>query len=408
MQKNQLLDKLEDEIDKISQTEDQRSANVLNNLKLSDRKTKSSASEMSEFLSAVNITIPKVGDVITGKIIEKTPSAIYLELGNMGTGIVLGKEIKDGLGLVDKLKVGDYISATVIDLENEDGFIELSIRQASIDKAWQNLQEKQEKEEVFTTKILDANKGGLIVEVNGITGFLPVSQLSSEHYPRIEDGDKAKILEKLKSLVNQELKVKIIDTDRETEKLIVSEKAAYSDKERQAVSELKVGDVVEGEISGVVDFGAFVKFLPPSKKDTGKEEEKLEGLVHISELAWQLIDDPREIIKTGDKVRCKIIGIDDTRVSLSMKALAKDPWSEISKRYKVGDVVKGVVKKINHFGAFVYLDEDIHGLAHVSELTEKNLGKSIEDIIKVGSEYQWKILSIEPKDHRMGLSLVSM
>jgi small subunit ribosomal protein S1 len=201
------------------------------------------------------------------------------------------------------------------------------------------------------------------------------------------------------------MKVCVIDTDREGQKLIVSEKAAYSEEEKKAISELKVGDVIEGEVSGVVDFGAFVKFLPPSKKDSQNEEDKLEGLVHISELAWQLIDNPREVVKTGDRVKAQIIGIDDTRVSLSIKALQKDPWAEVGEKYNVGETYAGQVRKINHFGAFVYLDDDIHGLAHVSELLEQNPGKNIEDILEIGKTYKWKILSIEPREHRMGLAL---
>ena len=366
----------------------------------------SQTSVMADFLNQQKITFPKVSDVIEGNVIALDSNAIYLDLGVFGTGIVMGREIKDGLGATDKLKIGDKVSATVTDLENEDGYIELSIREASIERAWQDLEEKQVNGEVFETKILDANKGGLIVEVNGISGFLPVSQLTNEHYPRVEEGEKSKILEKLRSFIGTEMKVKVIDTDKEGGKLIVSEKAAYSDAEKKAISELKVGDIIEGEVSGVVDFGAFVKFFPPSKKDSTHEEDKLEGLVHISELAWQLIDNPREVIKTGDRVKCQIIGIDDTRVSLSIKALQKDPWAEVEKKYKAGEIYEGQVRKINHFGAFVYLDDDIHGLAHVSELLEQNPGKNIEDILEIGETYKWKILSIEPKEHRMGLGLI--
>jgi small subunit ribosomal protein S1 len=311
----------------------------------------------------------------------------------------LGKEMKDGLGSNAKLKEGDVVSATLIDLENEDGYIELSIREASYEKSWDDIESKRDNKEAVSTKILEANKGGLMVEINGIMGFLPVSQLSSEHYPRVEDGDKNKILEMLRRLVGQELSVRILDADRETEKLIVSEKAAQSEREREVISKLTVGDIVEGEVSGVVDFGAFVKFSSPS----GKKGERLEGLVHISELAWQLIDDPREIVKTGDHVQAQIIGIEDTRISLSMKTLKEDPWTHVKERYSVGSIVDGKVDKINHFGAFVYLDKDIHGLAHVSEFQDVYSGRKMEDVFQVGETYKWKILSIEPKTHRMGL-----
>jgi len=190
--------------------------------------------------------------------------------------------------------------------------------------------------------------------------------------------------------------------------LIVSEKAAMSEKEQAMISKLKEGDVIEGEVSGVVDFGAFVKFLPKGAKvsDESAESDKLEGLVHISELAWQLIDNPREIIKVGDRIKAKIIGIDESRISLSIRALAEDPWKGVEKKYSTGKVYKGKVDKISHFGSFVYLDENIHGLAHISEFSEMYPGKKMDEMIKVGEEYDWRILSIESKDHRMGLVLV--
>lgn len=388
-----ILDKLAEEVDKIKED------------KKSGRKKTTESSSMEDLLRDNPVQIPNVGDVLEGKVIEVFSNYILLDLDSLGTGIVLGKEAKDGLG-TGKIKRGDVVSATLIDLENEDGYIELSIREASYGKSWDDLESKRDTQDVVATKVLDANRGGLLVELNGINGFLPVSQLSSEHYPRVEDGDKNKILELLKKLVGKEINVKIIDAERDSEKLIVSEKAAMSEKERKVVSELQIGDVIEGEISGVVDFGAFIKFFPPSKKDSDNDADKLEGLVHISELAWQLIDNPREIVKTGDRVEAQIIGIDDTRISLSMKALKKDPWSEIEKKYKVGDTVEGKVDKINPFGSFVYLDQDIHGLAHVSEFREVYPEKKMEDVLVVGESYEWKILSIEPKEHRMGLMLM--
>jgi small subunit ribosomal protein S1 len=356
-------------------------------------------SVMEALLEQHPVDIPQVGDVLQGTVIDVASHSALLDLGPLGTGIVLGKEMKDGLGSNAKLKEGDVVSATLIDLENEDGYIELSIREASYEKSWDDIESKRDNKEAVSTKILEANKGGLMVEINGIMGFLPVSQLSSEHYPRVEDGDKNKILEMLRRLVGQELSVRILDADRETEKLIVSEKAAQSEREREVISKLTVGDIVEGEVSGVVDFGAFVKFSSPS----GKKGERLEGLVHISELAWQLIDDPREIVKTGDHVQAQIIGIEDTRISLSMKTLKEDPWTHVKERYSVGSIVDGKVDKINHFGAFVYLDKDIHGLAHVSEFQDVYSGRKMEDVFQVGETYKWKILSIEPKTHRMGL-----
>lgn len=360
---------------------------------------------MSRLLSKSTLKFPEIGEVIEGVVLEIGTNSIYLNIEPFGTGVVLGREIKDGMGS-GKLKVGSVVTATITDLENEDGYIELSIREASYEKAWEDLESKKDTQEKVLVKVLSANKGGLLVEINGISGFLPVSQLSSKNYPRVEDGDKNKILTLLKKLVNQELEVRILDSNRENEKLIVSEKAAQKEKDREVISGLQIGDVIEGEISGVVDFGAFVKFFAPNV-DTAKltEEDKLEGLVHISELAWQLIENPRDIIKVGQKVQAKIIGIDNDKISLSIRALEKDPWSVLT--FKANDEVTGTVNKINHFGAFVYLNNDIHGLAHISEMSEMYPGKNVDDLIKAGQEYTWKILSIEPKEHRMGLVLIA-
>jgi len=389
---------LEELVDKAASKPSRATAGELKTASKKGMASDRAISPMDALLEQRPLHIPEVGDVLPGVVIDIAAHSILLDLGAFGTGIVLGKEMKDGL-LTSKVKVGDAVTATLIDLENEDGHVELSIREASYDKAWEDIEVKRTNKDVVTTKVLEANKGGLMVEINGITGFLPVSQLASEHYPRVEDGDKNKILELLKRIIGQELSVRILDADRVAEKLIVSEKAAQSERDRALIGQLAVGDIIEGDVSGVVDFGAFVKFEPRG----ARKGQKLEGLVHISELAWQLIDNPREIVKTGDHVRAKVIGVEDTRISLSIKVLKEDPWATVKDRYHVGDVVTGKVDKINHFGAFVYLDQDIHGLAHVSEFHEIFPKKKMEELFTVGQEYQWKILSIEPRTHRMGL-----
>lgn len=400
-----ILDNLAKEVDKISEDKPMPAKKTVKKAKKEEKsKEAEPTSVMEKLLSKNDFVFPQIGDTVSGKVINVSSNEIYLDLPPFGTGVVLGKEMKDGLG-TGKLEIGDVVTATITDLENEDEYIELSIREASYEKAWEDIESKKDTQDKVFTKILSANKGGLLVEVNGISGFLPVSQLSSKNYPRVEDGDKNKILNLLKKLVGQELEVRILDANREDEKLIVSEKAAQSEKDQEVISNLAVGDEISGEISGVVDFGAFVKF---SFKEEGKEgERKLEGLVHISELAWQLIENPRTIVKVGDKVSAKIIGIDGDKISLSMRALQKDPWSQIAEKYSIGDTVSGVVNRINHFGAFVYLDEDIHGLAHISEMAEAYPGKSIHEMIKVGEKYNWTILSIEPATHRMGLVLTN-
>lgn len=383
---------------------DRKTADVkVAEVKKEEKEEEIDQSPMAQLLRKNPIKTPIEGEKIEGKVIGADSKAVYLDLEMFGAGIVYGKEVRDGFGANrKKLNIGDTVTAVILDLENEDGYVELSVREAVLEEAWKDLLTKKDSRDPVITRIIDANKGGLMLEVNGVTGFMPVSQLTSEHYPRVEDGDKNKILEILKTYIGTEMTVCILDADQEDEKLIVSEKEANRDKEKTAISELKVGDIIEGEASGVVDFGAFIKFLPPSKTGDASEEDKLEGLVHISQLDWQLIEDPRKIIKVGDKVRAKIISIDDTRISLSVRELKTDPWADVAAKFNVGDIVLGKVHRINHFGAFVYLDQDIHGLAHVSGFTDYPR-KGIDEIVKNGEEYMWQIMSMEAKSHRMGL-----
>jgi len=349
---------------------------------------------MDELLQQQDLVkIPKVGDLVEGTVISVSKNEVYLDLRGLTTGVIRGKEIDDESGESEKLTIGDVTSASVMDMENERGEMELSFRMAGHQKAWDRLERLMRDETIVESRVIDANKGGLMVKVGNVIGFLPVSQLTTENYPRIEGGDKNKILAYLKTFVNKIMRTKIIDVSEKDEKLIVSEKAAWDEKQRAALSGYKMGDKVKGKITGVVDFGAFIEF-----------GEGLEGLIHISELAWQRIDDPKTVVKVGDSVEAEIIALDDTKVSLSMKKLKLDPWQEVAAKYTIGQKVKGKVLKINPFGAFVELDQEIHGLAHISELSDKPI-KNPEEIVHVGETYDFRILTIEPKDHRLGLSL---
>jgi small subunit ribosomal protein S1 len=352
-------------------------------------------STMQELLASggVEIKVPKVGDVLEGTILSAGKNEVYVDIAGIGLGVVRGRELYDESIRLQTLKAGDQVFASVVEPENKDGNIELSFRQAGQERVWSTLTDRMKAKEVIPTKILEANKGGLMVEVNGVIGFLPVSQLSSEHYPRVEEADKNKILEILKSYVGQSFEVMIITADAQDEKLIVSEKAVGEDALKEKISKLTMGQVVEGEVSGVVDFGIFLKF------GTG-----LEGLVHISELAWSRIDHPKDLYKVGQKVQAMVISIERDRISLSIKRLQADPWVEAIKKYQVGQVVKGRVTKIMPFGAFVELDPEIYGLVHSVELSNEEV-KDPSEIVKVGDERDFKIISIEPQEHRLGLSL---
>lgn len=335
---------------------------------------------------------PQIGKIIEGKIVSRARSAIFLDLGAFGTGIIYGKEFQEAKEELKNLKIGDTVFAKIIDLENEGGYIELSLSQASNELTWEKLRQKKEKGETIVVKILGANKGGLLAEVSGLSAFLPVSQLLTEHYPRVEKGDTTKILKELQKFVSKEMEVKIFDLDPRQEKLILSEKAKENEKIKEILKKYKVGEIVEGEITGITDFGVFMRF--------GKQG--LEGLIHISELDWRLIENPSDIVKIEEKVKAKIISISEGKVSLSLKALKKDPWLNIEKKYKKGDAVEGRVTKFNPYGAFVQITPKIQGLCHISEFGTKS---KMEESLKIGKKYNFQILSIDPAEHRMSLKL---
>lgn len=342
------------------------------------------------------LDVPPIGTIVNGTILEKTRNSMFIDIGTMGVGVVYGRELFDDMDTFKSAKIGDTIQATIEQLDNEEGYVELSLRSASRERSWQELKHKVESGSAFETEILDANKGGLIVRVNGVTGFLPVSQLAPDHYPRVEGGDKNKILERLKSYVGQQFTVKVITASVDEEKLIVSEKAAVSDEMSDILDTLGKGTVIEGMVSGIVDFGVFIKF-----EASGKE---LEGLVHISELAWQRIDNPANFVTIGEKVKAKVIGVDGLRISLSIKQLKTDPWKKVTDKYNLGDKVKGEILKVTPFGAFIKLDEHIHGLAHVSELPD-TYQKDPQSFLRVGDTKEFTIISLEPTEHRLGLSM---
>ena len=341
------------------------------------------------------VEFPKAGDLVHGTVVHISKGGIVLDINGRLTGLVRGKELDDESGEYSKLSLGEEAEATVVDIENEQGMLELSFRQAGHRKAWDYLQELLESGVVVEAKITDANKGGLMVKVGNVEGFLPVSQLTVEHYPRVEGGDKNKILDRLKAYTGQMFNVKVITVKEREEKMIVSEKAAWEKEQNEMLSQYAVGSEIVGRATGVVDFGVFVEF-----------GEGLEGLVHISELAWQRIDNPSDVMKVGDEVRAKIIAIDDGRVSLSIKKLMDDPWKQAQEKYAVGQIVTGTVLKLNPYGAFVELDRDIHGLAHVSELQKSGIMDPAKELTQ-GEKYTFKIISLEPAAHRLGLRLVT-
>lgn len=336
-------------------------------------------------------SMPKVGDIVEGVAIEKRGAKLFVDLGNQGTGVVYGREYYEAQDIIKNIDVGSPVTAKVVELDNEEGYIELSLREAGREKNWRDLKEKMQTGEVLSVVVKEANRGGLILELNSVRGFLPVSQLSMKHYPRVENGDKEKIFEELQKFVGTELKVKILDVNPYEDKLIFSERGSDSDEVRERLDKYKIGEVVEGEVTGVVNFGAFMKF-----------DEGLEGLIHISEIDWQLIEDPKAVLKVGEKRRAKIIDIEGDKISLSLKALRPDPWIAAAEKYSKGSLINGKATKFNPFGAFVQIEDSVQGLAHISEFgTESKMKETLE----LGKSYDFRVLSIDPKEHRLSLSL---
>lgn len=336
-----------------------------------------------------NILPYKEGDMVEATVLAVGGNRIWVDVAGQSLGFIPEREITTKAGI----KKGDKIFASVILMENEEGHVVLSMRQADREKYWQEMQEKCKSGEVVEVQITDANKGGLISEIGGIQGFLPVSQLTAEHYPRVAGGDKEEILNRLRQFIGTNIMVSVINCDKEGNKLIFSEKAVSADEVKGKIDKYKVGDKVKGKITGIVDFGLFIKI-----------DTQIEGLIHISEISWSRVSDLHKMFKVGDEVEAIIIGIDNSKISLSLKRLQDDPWVKAASKFKVGSVVTGEVTKITPFGAFVSLGDGIDGLVHVSELSEEHVVDPGQ-LVELGKEYSFKIISIEPESHRLGLSL---
>lgn len=361
-----------------------------------EKEKKNNKQDFKSLLQANPINVPKVGDVVNCKIISIDKGEVHVDIDGLTVGVVRGRELFAESNEYSDLKVGNEVEATVLELENENGEMELSFRIAGYQRVWDNIKKWMKDGITIKSRVISANKGGLMMQAEALTGFMPVSQLNPEHYPRVAGGDKNRILEKLRELVGKDLEVKVIDVNEKEEKLIVSEKAVWEDAQKAVLESYKVGDVVEGEVSALTSFGAFVKF-----------GQDLEGLVHISEIAWQRIDHPKDILKVGDKVKAQIIQLDRSKIYLSIKRLVEDPWKLAKDKYKVGDKVPGKIIKVEPFGLMVALDKDIHGLAHISELSDEPVS-NLNDKFKLGQTLDFEIVSLEPPEHRLGLRLAGI
>ena len=345
---------------------------------------------MDELLASASDSIKKVvaGDTVSGVVLSVKKHEILIDLGAQGVGLVPRREAS----FARNLEVGQEVSASVIDPEMEDGTVLLSLRKAVKDKGWDEIQAKMDAAEIVEVTPFDANRGGLLVEYEGIRGFLPVSQLSAEHYPRVGSADKDEILQRLNSLVGKGIKVRILDANKKDNKLIFSEKEAVKDGLAARFAELHVGDVIKGVVTGVVDFGVFVNV------------EGIEGLIHISEISWERVNNPSDYVKVGDEIEAKIIAIDKERLSLSMKQLVADPWLSEVESLKKGSKVEGTVTRITPFGAFVQISPAVEALVHVSELGEGN-DVDPEKIFTLNERKSFKVLDIDREGRKISLSV---
>ena len=321
------------------------------------------------------------GEFVEGAVLYISKNSVLVDLGGIATGIITGKEAHDNSDTIKGLQPGDMVAAYVIEEADKDGLVVLSLRRASQERQWNKFIDAHQNGTIIKVKPAEANKGGLLLDIDGIKGFIPVSQLAPLHYPRVDGADPSMILSRLQALTGIEFSVKIITIDKENGKLILSEKAATEDERRKTLHDLHIGQVLDGKISGLVKFGIFVAF------------DGLEGLVHISEIAWGHVSDPSRFGKLGDSVKIKVIGVEGDKISLSMKQLIADPWLEAAKKFSIGTVVDGEINRVTPFGAFLKLGEDINGLIHVSEISSVPVQDATKSL-KVGDRVRAKVIAV--------------
>jgi len=345
---------------------------------------------MDDLLAQSESSVKQIiaGEIITGTVLSMRKHEVLIDLGAQGVGFVPRREV----GFSRAMKEGDEVTASVVDAELENGYSLLSLRKAAKDRGWEEVAVKLETGEIIDVSPYDANRGGLLVEYEGVRGFLPVSQLSAEHYPRVGSSDKDEILQRLNGLVGQTLKVRILDSDRKANKLIFSEKEAVKDGLAERFDKLKVGDTVTGVVTGAVDFGAFVNV------------EGIEGLVHISEISWERVSNPSDYVKVGQTIQAKIISIDKDRLSLSIKQLVQDPWLSEVEQFNSGDSVEGTVTRITPFGAFVQISPAVEALVHISEL---GAGSDVdpEKVFTLNERKSFTVLDVDKDNRKISLSL---
>lgn len=335
---------------------------------------------------------PRMGAMVDASFINAVSKAAYFDIGGFGTGVVHGLEFMNAREIIKTMAAGDVIPAKIVSLDGDlAGMIELSITEASRQKTWGQVQELFESAEPTKVRVVGVNPGGLLVAIGDLKGFLPLSQMNVDRFPK--DGSRQPTVDDFKQFLGEELTVKVINVNAKKNKLIVSERESTAVNTRELLANYKPGDVVKGLVSGLADFGIFVRFI---------DNPQIEGLVHISEITHRIVDNPKDVAQMNDPLTVKILDIRDGRVYLSLKALAEDPWQNEIKSYKAGKEVKGTIYKFTAFGALVNLDAGLQGSLHLAE------GESIEDMkaaVELGSEHSFVVDSVRAEDKRIVLKL---
>lgn len=366
-----------------------------------------------------NVAPVRDGDLVEGAVIKEEGPFVFVDLGIKGTGIALKKEIR-GIGSKanSSLAAGNMVYK-VRNAEGEHGYVELSFRDAQEDVLWKELGEKKEKGEFIKVKIVGNNKGGLLAKVDGIDAFLPASQLSRSNYPKVEDGDPKKIFQELQKFIGTTIEAAVFSFDKDQRQIILSEKAKDVERKKKLLRQFNEGDIVSGNISVICSFGAFMEFLATeptaaaagtaaktdiagkddaTENEDGEGSNMIEGLIHVSELSWQMVHNPSEVVKVGDKVKAKILHIRDGKVFLSLKAMEENPWQKIGDDFKKGDVIKGKIVKISSFGSLVEIKPKVQALCHISEFGSP---REMEAVLKIGDTHTFSVLFVSPEEHKI-------
>ena len=354
---------------------------------------------MSDFAKDLAGSTPimsfQMGDVVVGTAIVANQKMILVDLDGQFTGIITGAHMHSSTEDSSTIAPGTRIESIVIGDDAHSGLIHLSIQKASQAKLIEKLHSNFDTKEIITVVPNEANKWGLLIDLDGIKGFIPVSQLTPAHYPRVEGANAERILEQLNKLVGKPFHVRVINVDQGGKKIIFSEKAAIEEQRAAAIKTIKIGDIVEGNVSGILTYGLFVTF------------NGIEGLVHVSEIDWGHVNNPHKHARTWDKVTVQIIGIEGEKISLSIKRLKANPWQVLADKYQVGDIVEAPILRLSQFGIFLELDGAISGLIHLSEI-HADMMKNLEEKVHAGEMMKARIITFDPVGKRIGLSLKAL